>query len=515
MWLIAVAAMVVACSEDEGAPVTPSFPEEEQILSVKAGESVEIVFDASMDWKLYSSTLWCRFSNGMTSISGQAGKQAVQVSVNEDMLNYGEMQAEITLKQGDVEKVIAKLTRQGEMLLAVGEEGEIFTEESPLLLNFSRTSTTLSFTESFTLNFPWEFDQASLPEWLAVKNPPVKGGMHQKAELTVEITDDYLANEWTGSFRFKMQGEDRYADVPVKYTGLPADELVIRGISTKWNWSVSTDGLQYWTGGLTEGDDEPEKLSFPLSFRVLAKNSEYVVKAVYQDGDYLWIDGVDGAKAFFDIKDDAHGNLELCNVQENTSVKRRGYILVFPKSVYDELSHGGTWSDMNTLLNSEGTDLSEDVSDEYIVMVFDQEGASVSVGLPEVWLISGDNKTQLNVAQGFGENATQDLKDKFNEGGDIYLQDKSQIYNLEVESGAQLDIKPLLKNDWGDDIFLEKCSFLDEKGVLLSDEPVHSITGDLPSERCLHFTCNQSVVILFQGEYSMTYKVLIITLKNK
>ena len=136
MWLIAVAAMVVACSEDEGAPVTPSFPEEEQILSVKAGESVEIVFDASMDWKLYSSTLWCRFSNGMTSISGQAGKQAVQVSVNEDMLNYGEMQAEITLKQGDVEKVIAKLTRQGEMLLAVGEEGEIFTEESPLLLNF-------------------------------------------------------------------------------------------------------------------------------------------------------------------------------------------------------------------------------------------------------------------------------------------------------------------------------------------------------------------------------------------
>lgn len=43
MWLIAVAAMVVACSEDEGTPVTPSFPEEEQILSVKAGESVEIV----------------------------------------------------------------------------------------------------------------------------------------------------------------------------------------------------------------------------------------------------------------------------------------------------------------------------------------------------------------------------------------------------------------------------------------------------------------------------------------
>lgn len=514
MWLITVAVMVVACSEDEGAPVTPSFPEEEQILSVKAGESVDLVFEASMDWKLYSSTLWCRFSNGMTSISGQAGKQTVQVSVNEEMLSYGEMQAEITLKQGDMEKVIAKLTRQGEMLLAVGEGGEIFTEETPLLLNFSRTSTTLSFTENFTLNFPWEFDQASLPEWLAVKNPPVKGGIHQKAELTMEITDDYLANEWTGNLRFKMQGEEGYVDVPVKYTGLPAGELVVRGISTKWNWNVSIDGQQYWTNGTTEGDDEPEKYFFPLSFRVLAKNNDYVVKSVFQDGKWASIDGVDDAEAFFDIKDDTHGNLELCNLEENTSTKRKGYILVFPKDKYDELSHGGTWPDKNILLNATETGLSEDLNDEYIVMVFEQEGASVSVGLPEVWLISGDNKTQLNVAQGFGENATQDLKDKFNEGGDIYLQDKSQIYNLEVESGAQLDIKPLLKNDWGD-IFLEKCLFLDEKGVLLSDEPVHSITGDSPSERCLHFTCNQSVVILFQGEYSMTYKVLIITLKNK
>ena len=43
---MAVAVVVVACSEDEGAPVTPSFPEEEQILSVKAGESVDLVFEA-------------------------------------------------------------------------------------------------------------------------------------------------------------------------------------------------------------------------------------------------------------------------------------------------------------------------------------------------------------------------------------------------------------------------------------------------------------------------------------
>lgn len=514
MWLIAVAAMVVACSEDEGAPVTPSFPEEEQILSVKAGESVEIVFDASMDWKLYSSTLWCRFSNGMTSISGQAGKQAVQVSVNEDMLNYGEMQAEITLKQGDVEKVIAKLTRQGEVLLAVGEEGEIFTEESPLLLNFSRTSTTLSFTESFTLNFPWEFDQASLPEWLAVKNPPVKGGMHQKAELTVEITDDYLANEWTGNLRFKMQGEDRYADVPVKYTGLPADELVIRGISTKWNWSVSTDGLQYWTGGLTEGDDEPEKLSFPLSFRVLAKNSEYVVKAVYQDGDLLWIDGVDGEKAFFDIKDDAHGNLELCNVQENTSAKRRGYILVFPKSVYDELSHGGTWPDMTALLNSEGTDLSEDVSDEYIVMAFDQEGSQTSSVVPVKVNVNGEG--DIEATRGMGEILNPDVLDAVNQ---LYFADNANkndyIFNYSVSAKSEVIITPYIKNVFGENVPISSCevrSFSDpwstDSSIVVNQE------GDTYENSNVYFQCgNESLLVIFKDDQKMVCKVLILNIQ--
>lgn len=514
MWLIAVAAMAVACSEDEGAPVTPSFPEEEQILSVKAGESVEIVFDASMDWKLYSSTLWCRFSNGMTSISGQAGKQAVQVSVNEDMLNYGEMQAEITLKQGDVEKVIAKLTRQGEVLLAVGEEGEIFTEESPLLLNFSRTSTTLSFTESFTLNFPWEFDQASLPEWLAVKNPPVKGGMHQKAELTVEITDDYLANEWTGNLRFKMQGEDRYADVPVKYTGLPADELVIRGISTKWNWSVSTDGLQYWTGGLTEGDDEPEKLSFPLSFRVLAKNNDYVVKSVFQDGKWLSINGVDDAEAFFDIKDDTHGNLELCNVQENTSAKRRGYILVFPKSVYDELSHGGTWPDMTALLNPEGTDLSEDVSDEYIVMAFDQEGSQTSSVVPVKVNVNGEG--DIEATQGMGEILNPDVLEAVNQ---LYFADNENkndyIFNYSLSAKSEVIITPYIKNYFGENVPISSCevrSFSDpwstDSSIVVNQE------GDTYENSNVYFQCgNESLLVIFKDDQKMVCKVLILNIQ--
>lgn len=514
MWLIAVAAMVVACSEDEGAPVTPSFPEEEQILSVKAGESVEIVFDASMDWKLYSSTLWCRFSNGMTSISGQAGKQAVQVSVNEDMLNYGEMQAEITLKQGDVEKVIAKLTRQGEVLLAVGEEGEIFTEESPLLLNFSRTSTTLSFTESFTLNFPWEFDQASLPEWLAVKNPPVKGGMHQKAELTVEITDDYLANEWTGSLRFKMQGEDRYADVPMKYTGLPADELVIRGISTKWNWSVSTDGLQYWTGGLTEGDDEPEKLSFPLSFRVLAKNNDYVVKSVFQDGKWLSINGVDDAEAFFDIKDDTHGNLELCNVQENTSAKRRGYILVFPKSVYDELSHGGTRPDMTALLNPEGTDLSEDVSDEYIVMAFDQEGSQTSSVVPVKVNVNGEG--DIEATQGMGEILNPDVLEAVNQ---LYFADNENkndyIFNYSLSAKSEVIITPYIKNYFGENVPISSCevrSFSDpwstDSSIVVNQE------GDTYENSNVYFQCgNESLLVIFKDDQKMVCKVLILNIQ--
>lgn len=168
---MAVAVVVVACSEDEGAPVTPSFPEEEQILSVKAGESVDLVFEASMDWKLYSSTLWCRFSNGMTSISGQAGKQTVQVSVNEEMLSYGEMQAEITLKQGDMEKVIAKLTRQGEGLWVTDANGNYFSEEN--LIPFFYREIGKGVDINFTTNYDWTIEE--YPEWLVVNEAPLKG----------------------------------------------------------------------------------------------------------------------------------------------------------------------------------------------------------------------------------------------------------------------------------------------------------------------------------------------------
>lgn len=514
MWLMAVAVMVVACSEDEGAPVTPSFPEEEQILSVKAGESVDLVFEASMDWKLYSSTLWCRFSNGMTSISGQAGKQTVQVSVNEEMLSYGEMQAEITLKQGDMEKVIAKLTRQGEMLLAVGEGGEIFTEETPLLLNFSRTSTTLSFTENFTLNFPWEFDQASLPEWLAVKNPPVKGGIHQKAELTMEITDDYLANEWTGNLRFKMQGEEGYVDVPVKYTGLPAGELVVRGISTKWNWNVSIDGQQYWTNGTTEGDDEPEKYFFPLSFRVLAKNNDYVVKSVFQDGKWASIDGVDDAEAFFDIKDDTHGNLELCNLEENTSTKRKGYILVFPKDKYDELSHGGTWPDKNILLNATETGLSEDLNDEYIVMAFDQEGSQISSVVPIKVNVNGTG--DIDAIQGMGEITDPDVLGVINELGFVDNANKNDyIFNYSVSAKSEVTITPYIKNFFGENVPISSCevrSFSAPKNPDSSIEVYQE--GDTYENSCVYFQCKkESLLVIFKDEFGMICKVLILNIQ--
>ena len=233
-----------------------------------------------------------------------------------------------------------------------------------------------------------------------------------------------------------------------------------------------------------------------------------------RQGDYLWIDGVDGAKAFFDIKDDTYGNLELCNVQENISAKRRGYILVFPKGVYDEISHGGTWPDMNTLLNPEGTDLSTDVSDEYIVMAFDQEGSQTSSVAAVKVNVNGEGDIEAN--QGMGDIANPDVLESVNQ---LYFADNENkndyIFNYSVSARSEVIITPYIRNYFGENAPIGSCevrSFSDpwspDSSIMVSQE------GDTYENSNVYFQCgDESLLVIFKDEFGMVCKVLILNIQ--
>ena len=365
MWLIAVAAMVVACSEDEGAPVTPSFPEEEQILSVKAGESVEIVFDASMDWKLYSSTLWCRFSNGMTSISGQAGKQAVQVSVNEDMLNYGEMQAEITLKQGDVEKVIAKLTRQGEGLWVTDANGNYFSEEN--LIPFFYREIGKGVDINFTTNYDWTVEE--YPEWLVVNEAPLKGLGFRPGNISVTVKNEFSAFAKKGDIKVKRTGTDDFVNIPVNFYGIDR----VSSDKNAWGgWTFNSDGGKYSTSNSMTG--ESDEFDAPLVMQnVLVNGNDYEVLYFEEQiaNQYVLVDNQD---AWMSLKVNQQQNSELkeaqLSVKNNEGNRERsGVVMIMPK---DTLGFIGR----DNLLTSSG--VFTDCADKYVLIAISQKSAFIT-----------------------------------------------------------------------------------------------------------------------------------------
>ena len=120
-WIMALAMMLgvmfVSCSDDNdnGGVDTPVFPALQE-MNCAAGESIELSFDANMDWQLSSNAAWCKFVNGEfteTLTSGKAGDgQKVQVAVSADGQNYDEdAVAEITMTMGEKSQVVFKITR--------------------------------------------------------------------------------------------------------------------------------------------------------------------------------------------------------------------------------------------------------------------------------------------------------------------------------------------------------------------------------------------------------------------
>ena len=362
---MAVAVVVVACSEDEGAPVTPSFPEEEQILSVKAGESVDLVFEASMDWKLYSSTLWCRFSNGMTSISGQAGKQTVQVSVNEEMLSYGEMQAEITLKQGDMEKVIAKLTRQGEGLWVTDANGNYFSEEN--LIPFFYREIGKGVDINFTTNYDWTVEE--YPEWLVVNEAPLKGLGFRPGNISVTVKNEFSAFAKKGDIKVKRTGTDDFVNIPVNFYGIDR----VSSDKNAWGgWTFNSDGGKYSTSNSMTG--ESDEFDAPLVMQnVLVNGNDYEVLYFEEQiaNQYVLVDNQD---AWMSLKVNQQQNSELkeaqLSVKNNEGNRERsGVVMIMPK---DTLGFIGR----DNLLTSSG--VFTDCADKYVLIAISQKSAFIT-----------------------------------------------------------------------------------------------------------------------------------------
>ena len=194
-------AAVVACDKPEPEPVVvdPVFPETVLEENVEAGATVEVSFEANLDWELSipaaeQNKYWLDDSGVPASkVSGKAGSQTVSVVFSEDVYYDANVLCEVTLTMGGQSKVIAKLTR-----LAINRALEVYVAEKSEW-SFKTTygtekATALELTTftgdvTYTLpiqvvaNYDWSL---ALPEWCAgsIKDAETLSG---KAGQVVEI----------------------------------------------------------------------------------------------------------------------------------------------------------------------------------------------------------------------------------------------------------------------------------------------------------------------------------------
>lgn len=499
---------VFACKEDE-AVVTPVFPEGETVETVVPGTEYTLTFTANMSWELKSSALWCKFSNGFTSIKGEAGEISQKVTISSDAMTLEDDKAEITLIMGGEEKVIAEYTREGLVPEVKDANGNLYSEENPLA--FEYTNNGVEIIATFTVNYDWTLAESDLPEWVKLDESSEYGGNAGESVLvSLYVPETYWLSAQEGTITVRNSEIGCEFSIPVKYTGMPSGEIVIDGIngSAYW-WTIAADGKTFWKEN-SMSETEPEIINIPFTFNVLAKDNAYKVVHVEQSGS--WLNVMDEwSMPFVKLSDNGNGNITIESVSANsTQSERTAYILVMPTSIYDEMmekvnSNGGIYDGILLTDTGDGINAGDETHtnyDKYTVLAFKQE---VSMSEVEAFNVLSNGET-IECLQGDGNTGIAGyISSEFSVS-------ENMIYSVSVNKNASITIDPMLSEmDWdGSNLsFSTIAKYMDGTSVDTSVwEPSYNDT-----EFRYNFTLSvgeSSFFIIFRGNDYLNKKALII-----
>lgn len=495
---------VVACDENEsdGGMQTP-FPEQ-KVEALQAGSETNLTFNASSAWVLESNQLWCKFSNNMTTMSGEAGEQNVTVNITDELQGTASDTADVKLTMSGETKVVLRVIRMGQALSIVDQDGVAYDAEHPVTLSYGNASVSGVFT--FAGNFNWVLRSEDLPEWLEVEEGlPIKGTANTEVQMTLNVVKSYWATAHTDTLKFYMQDTETFVAVPVSYNGLPAGIIENEGISGQYWWKISNDGQFYWKENAM-GEAETEKTQFSLTFRVLAQDNKYKLIRLEQSGS--WMNVTDDYSSFISLTDDGNGNVTVNSFKSNsTGDERVAYILALPDSVYQDLmqkvnGNGGFYDGI--LLTTDGSDLNSNY-DKYVVMGCKQEAAGATTSGEFEVLLQG----YLPVSCEQGDGGTGYLEYVASE----YNVKSDQIYTVKVTAGSYLVINPMLSTDMWDGNDLSNIVGTTLEGGELNKETWSGGMTQDETGYTVSLIADQSMILVFKGTDSSNKKALIINVQ--
>ena len=326
-----------ACSDDDKI-VTPTFPDLQKI-ECKVGDVKTLTFEATDNWILTSSSLWCYFEQEgeqTFTCSGGVGEQKVTIHISDDatelMKSY---KAELTMTMAGSRQVLAEVTRPStgyEVRAFNADKSVMYTDENPFIINFDGTDILV-----LDANEDWILKEQ--PEWMEFKRKAsdsevVSGRAGDNVKGTPQMIIQYKKDEIDGFLTIESRS-GAIAKVPVKYEGIPDGRII--GTLTE-TMKVSADGESYTVGSDTYGSDG-------VPVKVMAKNDEYTLVCVeyveklnqmtYQY-EYFYTMIENGLDRWLWIDDNEKGNINIA-LSANKSEARNAYVLAFPNSVYAEI----------------------------------------------------------------------------------------------------------------------------------------------------------------------------------
>ena len=498
--MVVLAFMMGACSDDDE-EVIVEFPQLQE-LACNVGETTSLTFNASADWQLTSSAIWCKFvanEEDVFAISGAAGSQTVTIKADDEAFGHETATANITLTMGMKKAVIAKVTRsaQGYELKVFNEEGKEVKEIEVGYGSFAH----------FTVEANFYFSATNRPSWVEIEGGSLSGIANKKTVGGLRIIENGIVEKYPVAASDKQQlvfadeeGNASFA-FPLIFKGMNPRDITITGVTNNpWDWTVSLDGktfIQESASGLT-GEASKTIYKNRLPYTIKALNDDYEI--VYMQKVVEW--GMTQFRFAEDGVDWMHFDKKSMSLSvDAASEEREGFVLAFPAAVYNEIKDDLWGNLIESTADMETGMMTQELKYEYaennLLLNFVQkekkeEGGGETEG-PNVKV------TYVDMEQGIMD-AEAPLTKCEDEG---LIQDlgTENIYYVDRNLTQSFFIDPMLEGEW------EYMAFLGDEDVTsiceMVDGKLNVWTGDLD------FPVGAEIQVIFKQNW-MNERVVII-----
>lgn len=337
-------AAVVACDKPEPEPVVvePIFPETVLEENVEAGATVEVSFEANLDWELSipaaeQNKYWLDDAGVPASkVSGKAGAQTVSVVFSEDVYYDTNVLCEVTLTMGGKSQVIAKLTR-----LAINRTLTVFVAEENEWGGYKNSYTTTAATALAFKEFRG-YSEYTLPvqvvanyDWNLVLPAWCKGEIKVAAGETAPETLSGQAGKVVEVVLTAVLSNDVKAGAADKVKFLDAT-ATDQAVELELTLPAFENRVE-WDGADAFNLDDKGASTLPAMGYVLAMDG-FVVRALEYDGTFHGLEYASWVTA--NVVSEAEATEALLkntaiqfSVSENTGKERCADLFIFPASL--------------------------------------------------------------------------------------------------------------------------------------------------------------------------------------